>query len=253
MEDLMLFKSREKKNLLTHISKSPLPNHIASIMDGNGRWAKRRGLPRTAGHHEGGKTLLKVLKACNNLNINALTVYAFSTENWKRPKEEVDYLMDLPSQYIDKYLPMIKEENIRINFIGHLEVLTGKIKENIEKAMLETQDNTGLIFTIALNYGSQSELIRAVKQIVVDVVDQNLSIDEITEQSFSKHLMTSNLPPLDLLIRTSGEVRLSNFLLWQAAYSELIFTDKYWPDFTEKELYTSIQIYQKRHRRYGGL
>jgi undecaprenyl diphosphate synthase len=248
----MLFK-KKTTNKLNAIKENKCPDHIAIIMDGNGRWAKRRGLPRTAGHQEGGKTLLKVLKACNDLKIKALTVYAFSTENWKRPEEEVNYLMDMPSKYIEKYLPMIKEENIQMRFIGHLDQLKGKIQENIQKAIDETKDNDGLIFTIALNYGSQSEMLEAVKGIAKDVVDQKIRLDEINNAVFESKLMTHDLPPLDLLIRTSGEVRISNFLLWQLAYSELYFTKKYWPDFKEEALYQAIYEYQKRHRRYGGL
>lgn len=249
----MIFDRFRKKRLKEKIDVNNLPRHLAVIMDGNGRWAKQRGLPRTAGHNEGGKSLLRVLGACHELGIQALTVYAFSTENWKRPKEEVDYLMTLPGQYIDKYLPLLKERNIRVNFIGHLEQLSDEMKENMNKAIRETKDNTGLIFTIALNYGSRSELIEAIKHISNKVKDGKLSVDAIDEATIDQHLMTSDLPPIDLMIRTSGEVRISNFLLWQLAYSELYFTKVKWPDFHEAQLYRAILNYQQRHRRYGGL
>lgn len=249
----MFFKNKSDNKLITKIRKRPLPNHIAIIMDGNGRWAKRRGLPRTAGHHEGGKALLNTLKTCNELGVKALTVYAFSTENWKRPQEEVDYLMDLPNKYIDKYLPRVKNENIRMNFIGILDELPESLKSNVNKAIEETKNNTGLIFTIALNYGSQREIIEATKQIVDDVVNQKLTSDDINIDVFESKLHTADLPQLDLLIRTSGEIRISNYLLWQLAYSELYFTKKYWPDFNQKELLLAIEEYQRRNRRYGGV
>lgn len=244
---------KKKDRLTSKINRKQIPEHIAIIMDGNGRWAKRRGLPRTAGHREGGKALLKVLKAANDLGVKALTVYAFSTENWKRPDEEVNFLMKLPSQYIDQYLPMVKKENIKMQFIGHLDVLEAEMKQNIDRAVHETKDNTGLIFTIALNYGSHSEMIQAVQQITSEALAQKITVQDITPAYFSAKLMTHDLPPLDLLIRTSGEQRLSNFLLWQAAYSELYFTKTLWPDFDEKAFYQAIIEYQKRHRRYGGL
>lgn len=249
----MILDRLRKKRLKEKIDKNNLPQHLAVIMDGNGRWARQRGLPRTAGHNEGGKALLRVLNACNELGIKALTVYAFSTENWKRPKEEVDYLMSLPGEYIHRYLPMIKERNIRVNFIGHLDALSDEMKENMDKAVRETKENTGLIFTIALNYGSRSEMIEAIKIVSRKVKDGSLDVDVIDEETFEKHLMTSDLPPIDLMIRTSGEIRISNFLLWQLAYSELYFTKVKWPDFHEAQLYRAIINYQQRHRRYGGL
>ncbi|QVK18917.1 isoprenyl transferase [Mycoplasmatota bacterium] len=248
----MLFKRFNKKsNIKLDISR--LPKHIAFIMDGNGRWARRRGLPRTAGHNEGGKSLLKTLKACNDLGIEAMTVYAFSTENWSRPEEEVNYLMELPGRYIKNYLPKIKEANIKINFIGFIDQLSDNLKQEVDKAIDETKDNTGLIFTIALNYGSQDEIVQATKEIASACMNGAISVDQISKEYFSTKLMTYGLPDIDLLVRTSGEIRISNYLLWQIAYSELYFTKKYWPDFNEVDLRKAIFEYQKRNRRYGGL
>jgi len=246
----MLF--RKKKSEL-EIDINRLPRHVAFIMDGNGRWAKKRGLPRTAGHNEGGKALLKVISKCNELGIEAVTVFAFSTENWSRPKEEVDYLMQLPNQYIKTYLPKIKEANIKMNFIGFLEALSEDMQENIRLAIEETKDNTGMIFTVAINYGAQDEILNAVKSIAIEYHDGKITLDEITKSYFETKLFTYGLPPIDLLIRTSGEVRISNFLLWQIAYTELYFTNKLWPDFNEKELKKALINYQKRERRFGGI
>ncbi len=246
----MLF--RKKKSEL-EIDISRLPRHVAFIMDGNGRWAKKRGLPRTAGHNEGGKALLKVINKCNELGVEAVTVFAFSTENWSRPKEEVDYLMQLPNQYIKTYLPKIKEANIKMNFIGFLEALSEDMQENIRLAIEETKDNTGMIFTVAINYGGQDEILNAVKSIAIEYHDGKITLDEITKSYFETKLFTYGLPPIDLLIRTSGEVRISNFLLWQIAYTELYFTNKLWPDFNEKELKKALINYQKRERRFGGI
>lgn len=249
----MFFKKKINNNLKKDITTKEIPQHIAFIMDGNGRWAKKRGLPRTAGHNEGGKALLNVIKESNDIGIKAITVYAFSTENWKRPKEEVNYLMDLPNRYINTYLPHIKKDNIRMNFIGNIKDLPEKLQNNINNAIEETKNNCGLIFTIAINYGSQDELISAIKKVTMDVIKEKISIEDINKDYFETKLMTSDLPKIDLLVRTSGEIRVSNFLLWQIAYSELYFTNKYWPDFDKGELYKAISEYQKRNRRFGGL
>ncbi len=246
----MIFK-RKKVNL--DIDKSKLPKHIAFIMDGNGRWATRRGLPRTVGHNEGGKTLLKIIEICNELRIKAITVFAFSTENWERPADEVKFLMELPSKYINTYLPKIKEANIVMNFIGLIEKLPNNIKNDINKAFEETKDNTGMILTIALNYGSQDEIVEATKKVANECLNNKLTVDQINKEYFASKLMTYNLPDIDLMVRTSGEIRLSNYLLWQLAYSELYFTKKYWPDFDEIELKKSLIEYQRRNRRFGGL
>ncbi|ERJ13473.1 isoprenyl transferase [Haloplasma contractile] len=252
----MFFKNRNKKlkrEMLTQIDRGDVPGHIAFIMDGNGRWAKKKGLPRTAGHMEGGKALLKTLEECMELGIKAVTVYAFSTENWKRPKEEVEYLMALPRKYINKYLPMLKERNVVMNFIGNIEALPEPLQNDIAKSIEETKDNNGIVFTIAINYGSQDELLAATKLICQDVKDDIVSITDINQDYFETKLFTNGLPPVDLLVRTSGEVRVSNFLLWQLAYTEFHFTDTLWPDFNQEELYKTILDYQNRQRRYGGL
>ena len=241
------------KRKLQKIKKGKLPHHIAFIMDGNGRWAKRRGLPRKVGHYEGGRALVRILQLSHKLGIQAITVFAFSTENWKRPKEEVDYLMSLPSQYIDQYLPRIKEENIRMNFIGDITELPQQMQNDIKRATEETRGNTGLIFTIALNYGAQHEVLSATMKIAQEIETKQITHDEINLDYFKSKLMTHDLPDVDLLIRTSGELRVSNFLLWQIAYSELYFTKKCWPDFKEIEMLKALKNFQKRHRRYGGL
>ncbi|HEY8365001.1 MAG TPA: isoprenyl transferase, partial [Haloplasmataceae bacterium] len=227
--------------------------HIAFIMDGNGRWARRRGLPRTAGHHEGGKTLLKIVEKCNELGIKAMTVFAFSTENWSRPESEVKYLLELPNKYINNYLPMIKKANIKMNFIGFIDKLPNTMQNNIKLALEETKNNTGMIFTIALNYGAQDEILSATKNIAKDCLSGVISPEDITKEYFTKKLMTYDLPDVDFLIRTSGEIRISNYLLWQIAYSELYFTNKCWPEFTEKELMKALLEYQMRNRKFGGL
>ncbi len=248
----MLFK-RKKEILNLDIDTKNLPKHIAFIMDGNGRWARRRGLPRTAGHNEGGKTLLKIVNYCSEMGIKAMTVYAFSTENWSRPKNEVDYLMELPSRYIKAYLPKMNEANIKMNFIGFIDPLPEKMKMELKEALDATKDNTGMIFTIALNYGAQDEIVDATKQIVRDFTNKKVKMEDINKDYFAKKLMTVGLPDVDLLIRTSGEMRISNYLLWQISYSELYFTNKYWPDFNETELKKAIVEFQKRNRRFGGL
>lgn len=236
------------------LSKSePIPAHVAIIMDGNGRWAKKRAMPRVAGHHEGMKTVRKVTRFASDLGIKVLTVYAFSTENWKRPKAEVDFLMRLPGEFLGSFLPEMMERNVRVEMIGDPTLLPKHTQTALFEAMEETKHNTGLILNFALNYGSRSEMVSAMKNIIQKVQDGQLLIDEIDEACMTSHLMTAHLPEPDLLIRTSGEVRLSNFMLWQLAYTEFWFTDTLWPDFSEETLLTAIENYQKRNRRYGGL
>lgn len=247
----MFYKRNNKSK--QEIDSHKLPQHVAFIMDGNGRWARRRGLPRTAGHNEGGKILLKTIKTCNDLGIKAMSVFAFSTENWSRPKAEVEHLMKLPNEYIDKYLPMLKDANIKMNFIGFIDDLPDDMKKNINYAIEETKANTGMIFTTAFNYGSRDEITHTAKVIAQECLDGVLIPNEITKEYFAKKLMTHDLPDVDLLVRTSGELRISNYLLWQISYSELYFTNKYWPEFTEKELKKALLEYQNRQRRYGGL
>lgn len=235
------------------IDLSSVPNHIAIIMDGNGRWAKKRGLPRIAGHYEGMMVVRKIVKAANEIGVKVLTLYAFSTENWKRPKEEVDYLMRLPEEFLGTFLPELVTENVQVRVMGNQEQLPSHTVKALNKAIYDTQYNDGLILNFALNYGSRYEMIEAIKQIVKDSKNGNLEVEDINEELFSSYLMTSDIGEPDLLIRTSGEIRLSNFMLWQLAYAEFWFTDVYWPDFNKNEFLKSIVEYQCRTRRFGGV
>jgi undecaprenyl diphosphate synthase len=235
------------------IEKGEIPKHIAIIMDGNGRWAKKRALPRIAGHHEGMKVVRKITKQANALGVNALTLYAFSTENWKRPKTEVDYLMKLPEEFLNTYLPELIEENVQVRIMGDKNRLPAHTLRAVEKAMSDTKNNKGLILNFALNYGSRAEIISAVQKITQDVKEGRIEETAINESLFSDYLMTQSLHDPDLLIRTSGEIRLSNFMLWQLAYTEFWFTDVLWPDFNEQNLLQAIYTYQQRGRRFGGV
>lgn len=229
-----------------------IPNHIAIIMDGNGRWAKHRGLPRTAGHKQGAENIRKIAIACNNLHVKALTVYAFSTENWKRPDSEVDYLCKLPRFFFNNYMAELKKNNIQVLYLGELEKFPEDTRKVIATAVEETKMNTGLKLCLAVNYGSRREIVLAAQTYAKEYANGKVS-DTISEDDFAKYLMTSALPEVDLLIRTSGELRLSNFLLWQVAYAEFIFTEKTWPEFSEDELVKAIQEYTLRDRRFGGI
>ncbi|CUM72482.1 MULTISPECIES: isoprenyl transferase [Turicibacter] len=250
----MFFKKKTKTQVSKEqILKAPLPQHIAIILDGNGRWAKKRGLPRTAGHQEGAMNVREITKLCGKLGVKALTVYAFSTENWKRPEEEVKFLMKLPLKFFDEFAPELIENDIRLKVIGNTEDLPTELQEKIRELSHQTKDNQTMTLTIALNYGSQDEIKQAVQQIAKEVKAGELKVEEITEDVIENHLMTHDLPPLDLMIRTSGEQRISNYLLWQLAYAELYFTSVAWPDFKENQLYEAIYDYQKRNRRFGGL
>ena len=235
------------------VRQLPVPEHVAIIMDGNGRWAKKRALPRIAGHHEGMKVVRKITKLANNLGIKTLTLYAFSTENWKRPKNEVDYLMKLPEEFLGTFLPELIEENVQVAMMGYKDQLPVHTLHAIEKAIEDTKDNDGLVLNFALNYGSRSEIIDATKKVLNDYKSGILKESELNEEIFSSYLMTSNLNDPDLLIRTSGEIRLSNFMLWQLAYTEFWFTEVLWPDFKEKHLIEAIEAYQNRQRRFGGI
>ncbi len=235
------------------VLKGEMPEHIAIIMDGNGRWAKKRALPRIAGHHEGMKVVRKVTKQANDLGVKVLTLYAFSTENWKRPKTEVDYIMKLPEEFLNTYLPELIEENVQVRIIGDKHKLPPHTLRAVNKAIKDTDNNTGLILNFALNYGSRAEIVTAVQQIVQDIKDGSINENELDESVFSNYLMTQSLKDPDLLIRTSGEIRLSNFMLWQLAYSEFWFTDILWPDFNEQNLLQAIHTYQQRGRRFGGV
>lgn len=233
-------------------NKENLPKHIAIIMDGNRRWAKMQGKNASFGHKEGAKTLEKIVRYANSIGVEHITVYAFSTENWKRAEEEVKALMLLFQSYLDDYAKRADTENIKVKIIGNLSQLSDKMRASIEKCMERTKNNTGITFNIALNYGGRDELLHAIKQIAKDVKENNLEIDEITEETVNARLYTEGQPDPDLLIRTSGELRLSNFLPWQLVYSEFLFVDKNWPEFTEKDLDDAIIEYQKRTRKFGA-
>ncbi len=230
----------------------PPPEHVAIIMDGNGRWAKARGLPRFAGHKRGAETVRKIVKSCQALGIHYLTLYAFSSENWKRPPSEVADLMGLFRLYLRRELNDLRRNNVRVRFIGSRDGLADDIIELIQKTEEKTEDNTGLNLVMAVNYGGQSEILSAVRAIADDVAAGRLSAEEVTESRFSRYLETADIPDPDLVIRTSGEKRLSNFLLWQTAYAELAFSDLNWPEFTKESLEGVIRDYQGRERRYGA-
>jgi undecaprenyl diphosphate synthase len=241
------------RDRIEQIKKSTIPEHVAIIMDGNGRWAKKRALPRIAGHHEGMKVVRNTTKLANQLGIKALTLYAFSTENWKRPKYEVEYLMKLPEEFLGTFLPELVEENVQVKMMGYKDQLPLHTLRAIEKAMDDTKDNDGLMLNFALNYGSRAEIIDAVKHVLNDCKSGIMNESELDENVFSSYLMTSNLADPDLLIRTSGEIRLSNFMLWQLAYTEFWFTDVLWPDFSDNHLLEAVEAFQKRQRRFGGV
>ena len=228
------------------------PTHVAIIMDGNGRWAKARGLPRLAGHQRGAEAVRVVVESCCELGISYLTLYAFSSENWKRPPSEVDDLMALLRHYLRREISELHGNNVRVCFIGDRSPLADDIKSLIDGAETKTGANTGLTLTIAINYGSHNEILGACKNIAQTVSEGALSLDSLTEDVFERVLDTANMPPPDLLIRTSGEQRLSNFLLWQLAYSELIFMDTLWPDFSKRNLEEAVSEYHGRDRRYGA-
>lgn len=237
----------------TEIDKTALPRHIGIIMDGNGRWAKRRGLPRSAGHKAGASTLKAITKACGKMGIEILTVYAFSTENWKRPKAEVEFLMGLLKEYLKNAEREIDGDNVRIKVIGDVSAFTDDLQKEIIRVESMTGTNNGLLLNIALNYGGRDEIVKAVRAISQEVAGGKLSAESITEQTISSHMYTYGLPDPDIIIRPSGEFRLSNFLLWQSAYSEFWFSHVLWPDFKVNDLETAIVDYQKRSRRFGGI
>ncbi len=229
-----------------------MPKHIAIIMDGNRRWAKAKGLDGSLGHKKGAEVLEEVAKYCNKIGLEALTVYAFSTENWKRTKEEVGAILLLLQMYLDKFLKTADLENIKLRVIGDRENnMPEEIKNKMIKMEERTQNNTGLKFNIAFNYGGRDEIVKATRKIASKVLKGELKVEDITEETVSNNLYTAGLPDPDLLIRTSGELRTSNFLPWQITYSEFLFLDKYWPDFTTKDIDDAIELYSKRHRRVG--
>lgn len=230
-----------------------IPKHIAFIMDGNGRWAKKRFMPRTYGHNEGTKTIRKIALEANRLGVKAMTVYAFSTENFARPDDEVQFIFKLPKTFFNLYLKELIENNVKISLIGHLERAPQATQDIVNEAIEKTKNNTGLNLCFAFIYGSRDEIVCSTKKIAQSVKDGTINVDDINEEFFNSTLMSSHLPDVDLMIRTSGEQRLSNFMLWQLAYAEFIFTPVYWPDFDEHELHKAIWLYQNRDRRYGGL
>lgn len=238
---------------MSETAKMNIPRHVALILDGNGRWAKKRGLPRTMGHKEGCKTVEKTVEIAARMGIEYLTVYGFSTENWKRSSEEVGALMQLFRYYMVRLLKIARENNVRVRMIGDRRRFDEDIIEGINRLERETKENTGLTFVIAVNYGARDEITRAVSRLAADCVDGKLRTEEITEDVVASYLDTAGMPDPDLLIRTSGEIRLSNYLLWQLAYTEIYVTECLWPDFNEEELKRAIVQYNKRERRFGGV
>lgn len=222
-------------------------------MDGNGRWAKKRGMPRVMGHNAGMKSLKEIVRACSDMGVRYLTVYAFSTENWKRPQDEVSGIFRIMVKYIRKELEELKNNNVRIRVLGHYDAIPEDARDSMDRALAETSENTGLQFNIALNYGGRMEILDAVRKLYEEMSDSGKDISDITEADIENCLATAGMPDPDMIIRTGGELRLSNFLLWQCAYSELIFRDIYWPDFGKEELESCIEEFDRRHRRYGGL
>ena len=240
-------------NLKYDIDLENMPTHIAIIMDGNGRWAKSRFLPRTAGHKAGVETIRKVVKEADRLGIKYLTLYAFSTENWKRPKLEVDALMNLLVTYLRNEIDELHKNNVKLTAVGDFEKLPEACVKELHSAMDKTKDNTGVHLNLALNYGGRNDIREAVVEIAKEYKEGKISLEDITEENIKKHLSTGEIPDPDLVIRTSGEQRLSNFLLWDVAYSEFYYTDIHWPDFDGEELEKAIYAYQKRDRRFGGV
>ena len=234
-----------------NLDKEMLPKHLAIIMDGNGRWAKQQGKPRIFGHEKGAKTVREIIQEVSEIGIPYLTLYAFSTENWKRPKLEVEALMHLLSRYLKKEVAIMQENNIRLNAIGDLESLPSKVRKELYKAMEQTQNNTSTTVSLALAYGGQQELLQMTQQLAQRVQQGLLAPQQFSAELIQQSLYTQNIPPVDLLIRTSGECRISNFLLWQIAYAELYFTDILWPDFSPEELHKALANYQNRERRFG--
>lgn len=230
-----------------------IPRHIAIIMDGNGRWAKARGKIRTQGHKVGAETLKTIVRAADTLGIKAITAYAFSTENWKRPVTEVHFIMELLSRYLSSEIEEFKENNVQVRFMGSRQGLPEVVKNKMDHVIEETKNDTGIILNLAINYGGQAEILHAVRSIAQQVADGSLKIEDIDASVFENNLYSQGLPSPDLLIRTGGDLRVSNFLLWQIAYSEIWTTQVFWPDFTPDMLVEAIKVYQKRERRFGGL
>jgi undecaprenyl diphosphate synthase len=234
------------------IDKTKIPLHVAIVMDGNGRWAQRRKLPRLAGHNAGMKAMKEIVKASGSIGVKHLTVYAFSTENWKRSKEEINGIFKLLIIYVEKELAELHENNVKVKILGDYHRLPEEAVNSLERTLEMTNNNTGLQFNIALNYGGRDDILYAIKKVATQVEEGKIKAEDITETMISDNLYTAGVPDPDLVIRTSGEKRLSNFLLWQCAYSEFVFTDVLWPDFTRIDFEKAIKEYQLRKRRYGG-
>ncbi len=230
-----------------------VPEHVAIIMDGNGRWAQKRGLPRIMGHREGMKSIREVVRVANELGIKSLTLYAFSTENWTRPEEEVSFLMKLPAQFLESDLKELDAQNVKVEVAGEVSRLPHFTREAVEQAKLDTQHNTGLRLIFALNYGGRDELVQVMQKLGAQIQAGSLSPDAITPETIERELMTGSITDVDFVIRTSGEQRLSNFLLWQAAYAEFYFTDVLWPEFRRNAFLAAIEDYNQRTRRFGGV
>jgi undecaprenyl diphosphate synthase len=240
-----------KKKDTSEASNLNIPAHIAIIMDGNARWAKSKNLPLQTGHKAGSENVRKIAESCIELGVKYLTIYAFSSENWDRPQDEVNYLMRLLEEYLEKETKPLIEKDVKILVSGNLEKLSAKAKSKISEVQNLTRNNRALVLNVAFSYGSRQEIVDAVKKIALEVSERKISLNEIDEEKFSQKLYQSEIPDPDLLIRTAGDLRLSNFLLWQAAYAELFFTKTYWPDFTKKDLIEAIKDFNKRERRYG--
>ncbi|MRJ07656.1 isoprenyl transferase [Ornithobacterium rhinotracheale] len=238
-------------NLLQNINLDKVPQHVAVIMDGNGRWAQKKGMMRTFGHQSAVKAVRETIKACEDLGIPYLTLYAFSSENWNRPKDEVSFLMNLLFKTLTKELKSFQENNIRLRTIGDLSRLPEKARKELLLVQEETKNNTKATLTLALSYGGRDEIVEASQKIAQAVQENDLSIEQINHETFKKYLYSPDIPDVDLVIRTSGECRISNFLLWQIAYAELYFTEVLWPDFRKENFYQAIASYQKRQRRFG--
>jgi len=240
--------------LVERVIEAGLPRHVAIVMDGNGRWAAERGLPRAAGHQEGSRAAERLIRfAGERLGLEALTLYAFSCENWNRPQSEIDFLMDLLEQFIEEQLEAFVQAGVHLSVFGDLAGLPDRVRTTVENAMRRTADCDQLRLNIALNYGGRQELTRASRMLAEDVVQGRLALNEIDEEQIGRRLYSASSPELDLMIRTSGEQRLSNFLLWQTAYAELVFTDTLWPDYTPAEFVRALETFQKRERRFGGI
>ena len=242
----------EEAGLLQKLDLTRLPRHVAVIMDGNGRWAQKRHLPRIAGHRSGTQSARTTIETCARLKIEALTLYAFSVENWRRPKTEIDFLMQLLREYLRKEMPLIQKNDIRMRFLGRMDELPAGVQKDVREAMEKTAGNKGMVLSVALNYGGRAEIVDAMNAILAER-NGNGTSSQITEELLARHLYTDGLPDPDLLIRTSGEMRVSNFLLWQIAYAEIFVTETLWPDFNRARLLEALVEFQKRERRYGGI